>query len=550
VAHLRLFKGNRPHRVELTGESYVIGRGHGCDITLDSDAVSRRHARIARCDQAFHVEDLGSRNKTYLNGTLVTAPTPLVDNDIIRICSHHIIFLSDSTTDSSKFQVILKKGTEDSTRIRLLHHAQPEGSDLGLHQQARPREKLEALLEINRAFSGVCRSEMLLARVLDCLFSIFPQTDRCYILIRNELTGEPTVKTGRNRQGSPDPTPRLSRTILYHVFDQGEALLAEDALHDPQLGQHGSVMANLIHSIMCAPLPGEGPEPSGAIWMHTEDANRSFGEGDLDLLVSVASMVRLGLQRVRMHDQLLEHDRRLGESEAGRNIQQTFLPYDWPSVPGFRFYANCRPALSVGGDYFGFMKLPGHRIAIALADVSGNGMAAALLMARLSSELRFAAINSADPVAAVQSLNQLLAQDWPPDRFVTLLYSELNHATNTLTLVNAGHMPPLLRKASGSIQTIGDRASGPPLNSAATYPFQALTLQLECGELVLFYTDGLVDSQNPRMERFGLERLKQTLAKSSADPGQAGDSIMQSAAQFLEGNPQLDDLALVCFGRD
>jgi serine phosphatase RsbU (regulator of sigma subunit) len=284
--------------------------------------------------------------------------------------------------------------------------------------------------------------------------------------------------------------------------------------------------------------------------MHTENASRSFGEGDLDLLVSVASMVRLGLQRVCMHDQLLEHDRRVGESEAGRNIQQTFLPLDWPSIPGFRFYSNCRPALSVGGDYFGFIKLPGPRIAIALADVSGNGMAAALLMARLSSELRFAAINSTEPVAAVQSLNQLLTADWPPDRFVTLLYSELNYAANTLTLVNAGHMPPLLRAPDGGIRTMGERASGPPLNAAANYPFEALTLPLECGELVLFYTDGLVDAQNSRLEPFGIKRLTQTLRQANADPGQAGDSIMRAVAQFLEGNPQLDDLALVCFGRD
>jgi serine phosphatase RsbU (regulator of sigma subunit) len=549
VPHLRLFRGNRPQRIELTEENYTLGRSHSCQIVLESDAVSRRHARIARrANDLYELEDLGSRNKTYLNGTLVTAPTELCDNDIIRICNHHIIFLSDSTTDSSKFQVTLRGGKDDSTRIKLLHEAQADGSDLGLDEQARPREKLEALLEINRAFASVCRSETLLARVLDCLFRIFPQSDRCYILMRSEHTGDPVVKAGRNRHGPPDTTPRLSQTILHHVFDQGQALLAEDAMHDPHLGQQGSIMINQIHSIMCVPLPGEGAVPGGAIWLHTEDTARQFGEGALDLLVSVASMVSLGLRRARLHDQLLEHDRRMGESEAGRNIQQTFLPLDWPSVPGWRFYANCRTASSVGGDYFGFIQLPAERIAIALGDVSGNGMAAALLMARLSSELRFAVINSVGAAAAVRSLNHILRAAWPDDRFVTLLYAELNRATGMLDLVNAGHLPPLIRSASGSVKYVDEGCSGPPLN-AADHPFQTLTVQLLPGETMLFHTDGLIDARNPRHERFGPERLRQTFAAASADPGQAGDAIMQAVSQFLEGGPQLDDMALVCFSR-
>lgn len=550
MAHLRYFRSNRPLRVELTQDSYTLGRSHACDVVLDSDAVSRQHARIERRGDVFVLEDLGSRNKTYLNGNLVTAAIELADNDIIRICNHHIIFLCDSTNDSSKFQVILKRGTADSTRVTLLHEATPEGSDLGLDGQARPREKLEALLEISRAYSSVCRADTLLSRVTDCLFRIFPQTDRCYILMRHETSGEPVPRAGKNRRGQIDSTPRLSRTVLHHVFENGQSLVAEDALQDPNLSEHGSVFDNLIRSIMCVPLFDETNRTCGAIWLHTEERVRQFREADLDLLVSVASMVSHGLQRARLHEQLLEHDRRLGEAEAGRSIQQTFLPLDWPTVPGYRFYANCRPALSVGGDYYGFIQLPRSRLAIALADVSGNGMAAALLMARLSSELRFAAINSPNASSAVQSLNRILHAEWPPDRFVTLLYAELNCADGALTIVNAGHIPPLLRDAAGGTTAIGEARCGPPLNALPDCTFDSVSLRLEPGAMMLFYTDGITDAYNLKQQRFGGARLREIVRLGSNDPGQAGNEIIHEVQQFLEGAPQRDDIALVCFGRD
>jgi serine phosphatase RsbU (regulator of sigma subunit) len=549
VAHLRLFRGNQPQRIELTQDRCVFGRSHTCDVVLDSDAVSRRHACIERRGDVYILEDLGSRNKTFLNGNQITSAAELGDNDIIRICNHHIVFLYDSTSDSSKFQVIAKNGVDDSARIKLVHDARTDGSELGMDAQARINEKLQALLEINQAFSTICRSETLMTRVLDCLFRIFPQADRCYILTRNEPNGVPVPRASKNRNGTSDLTPRLSQSILHHVFDNGQALLAEDALHDPKLAQHGSVMANLIHSIMCAPLFVDDGGPVGAIWLHTEAGTRLFAEADLDVLVSVASMVGLGLQRARMHEQLLEHDRRLREAEAGRMIQQSFLPLDWPTVPGFRFYANCRPAFTVGGDYFSFLHLPNGRIAIALGDVSGTGMASALLMARLSGEVRFAAINSFSAAETVQALNRILQSHWPQDRFITLLYAELDRDEMSVTLVNAGHRSPLLRDRHGVVSQLGEGGYGPPLNVTESHRYESVTIPLELGELLLFYSNGVVDATNNAQERFGQTRLEEVFGKARLDPGDAGEAVLKAVDQFVKDGPQTDDLALVCFGR-
>lgn len=549
MAHLRLFKGNRPHRIELTEESYTIGRHHGCQVILDNDAVSRRHARIVLKGDAFFLEDLQSRNKTYLNGNLVQSPTALGDNDIIRICNHHIIFLTDSTTDSSRQQVILTGGKEDSTRIKAVHDTVGRSSDLGLVEGARPREKLQALREISSTLVAVLRVDELTGRVLDSLFKIFPQCDRGYVLLKGEDGNEPIPRATKSRLGTPDASIRISRTVLNQVFENGRALLAEDAYHDPKLGSQGSITDNLIHSIMCVPLKAQAQKPIGAIWLHTEDRLRQFKEEDLDLLVSVAGMVGVALERARLHEELLLQDRIRNEILTGQKIQQTFLPIDWPFIEGFRFYANNEPAQTVGGDYFGFIQMPDNHLAITLGDVAGKGPSAALLMARLSSELRFAAINTPDPASAVRSLNRIILDDWPADRFVTLLYMLLDLNDLSLTLVNAGHMPPLFRDRDGHVHSVAGEWSGPPLNVIPEYNYEAVTLTFKHGGTILAYTDGVTDARNSLDVPFGLERLIRAYRDAPPDPTQAGAMVIEAVRRFAAGCPQFDDIALICFGR-
>jgi serine phosphatase RsbU (regulator of sigma subunit)/pSer/pThr/pTyr-binding forkhead associated (FHA) protein len=549
LAHLRFFEGNRPQRVELTGNSYTIGRHRECQVILDNDAVSRRHAHIVRKGDAYFLEDLGSRNRTYLNGNLVQGPTVLGDNDIIRVCNYNILFLTD-TTDDSRQQIVIVGGKEDSTRIKALRDTVSSGSDLGLVEDARPREKLESLREISRTLVAVLRVDEMTGRVLDSLFRIFPQCDRGYILLKSEDGREAIPRAIKNRRDDPDPNIRISRTVLNQVLGNCHAIIAEDATIDAKLAAQGSIADNFIHSIMCVPLIVRGSQPIGAIWLHTEDRRRQFKEEDLDLLVSVAGMVGVALERALLHEDLLLQDRIKNEILTGRKIQQTFLPIDWPFVHGYRFHADYEPAQSVGGDFYGFIHLPNERIVITLGDVAGKGMSAAMLMARLTSELRFAAINNPDPAAAVRSLNRIIEQEWPGDRFVTLLYMLLDLQDHSMSLVNAGHMPPLFRGSAGQVLPVAGELSGPPLNTASGYDYEAVTLTFKHGGTILAYTDGVTDARNLADASFGMDRLIQAYQDAPTDPTQAGAAVIQAVRRFADGCPQFDDIAMICFGRE
>jgi serine phosphatase RsbU (regulator of sigma subunit)/pSer/pThr/pTyr-binding forkhead associated (FHA) protein len=549
LAHLRLFEGNRPRRVELTGDSYTIGRHRDCQVILDNDAVSRHHARIVRQGDTYFLEDLGSRNRTYLNGNLVHEMTPLGDNDIIRVCNYNILFLSD-TTDDSRQQIIVVGGKDDSTRIRALRDTISTGSDLGLVEDARPHEKLESLREISRTLVAVLRVEEMTRRVLDSLFRIFSQCDRGYILLKSEDGSEAVPRAIKNRRDDTDPNVRISRTVLNQVLGNRHAIIAEDATLDSKLGSQGSIADNFIHSIMCVPLMVRGAKPIGAIWLHTEDQRRQFKEEDLDLLVSIAGMVGIALERAILHEDLLLQDRIKNEILAGRKIQQNFLPIDWPFVHGYRFYADYEPAQSVGGDFYGFIPLPNDRIAITLGDVAGKGLSAALLMARLTSELRFAAINNPDPAAAIRSLNRIIETEWPDDRFVTLLFMLLDLEDHSMSLVNAGHMPPLFRGNDGHVLPVAAEQSGPPLNTASGYNYEAVTLTFRHGGTILAYTDGVTDARNLADASFGPDRLIRAYQDAPPDPTQAGAAVIQAVRRFATGCPQFDDIALLCFGRE
>src|SRR5262249_10491161 len=159
-------------------------------------------------------------------------------------------------------------------------------------------------------------------------------------------------------------------------------------------------------------------------------------------------------------------------------------------------------AYSVGGDYYGFVELPENRLAISLGDVSGKGMPAAMLMARLSSDIRFAAITEPNPGAAVRLGNRSLSEAGLRDKFGTRLYMVLDSRKHCLSVVNAGHMAVMIRKLNGDIEEIGEEKAGLPLNVAPDpdYEYQTVTYPLEPGTTALVYTDGVSEAMNPAGE--------------------------------------------------
>src|SRR5262249_18389493 len=196
---------------------------------------------------------------------------------------------------------------------------------------------------------------------------------------------------------------------------------------------------------------------------------------DLDVLLCCCGEAARAVELARLHE-----ERR--DLEAATRIQQSFLPAERPKLPGLRFFDCYLPARHVGGDYYDYVSLPGERLAGALGDVAGKGVSAALLMARLSAEARFCLATAPTVPDAVRQLNKALARGFGDDRFVSFVVLVLDLRRNTMTLVNAGHLPPLRRRAGQpEVEAVGEEVIGLPL-AGIDRPYEQAGVPLERGD--------------------------------------------------------------------
>jgi serine phosphatase RsbU (regulator of sigma subunit) len=308
------------------------------------------------------------------------------------------------------------------------------------------------------------------------------------------------IKDRRSESGSSLTLAPISRTIAARVMSEGKAILSTDADEDPELS--ASILEASVCSMMTVPLVGPSRTPVGIIHIDTTDADRRFGQDDLEVLISVATVAGQAVEHARVHQASLKLDRRERELSTAREVQLHFLPQKRPDVPGYKFFDYYRAADDVGGDYFGYVALPDGRWAIAVGDVSGKGVSAALMMARLCSEVRYCLVTSASPVEAVARLNRDLIDPTLDDRFVTFLLGVLDPAKHTLTVVNAGHMPPIVRRwTSGAVDQIGVLEAGPPLGFDVASQFAATSVTIEPGDAIVMYTDGISEATNAKEQR-------------------------------------------------
>jgi len=301
--------------------------------------------------------------------------------------------------------------------------------------------------------------------------------------------------------------------------------------------------------MICAPMIGSDGEPLGVIQIDTLNQRSRFMDEDLEVLAGVASQAAVALDNAKMHAQVVAQQALQRDLELARRMQRALLPSQPPQMPGYYFFDYYQAARQVGGDYYDYIQLPGGRVAVIVGDVAGKGIAAALLMARLSSDVRFALASEADPAKAIQRINEGFANnDWQ-DKFVTMIVALLNPETNELTIVNAGHMAPLLRTADGAVEELGGDEAGLPLGVSDEFEYQSLSRMLKPGDFVTLFTDGLSEAMNADRELYGLERLTKQVSAPAVSVVGLGQHLLDNVREFVGGVPQSDDMCLACFGR-
>jgi serine phosphatase RsbU (regulator of sigma subunit) len=299
-------------------------------------------------------------------------------------------------------------------------------------------------------------------------------------------------------------------------------------------------------------LASEDGRALGVIQLDTQDRGKKFTEEDLKLLFSVARQAFIALENARLHEDLLARDRMRRELQLAHQVQLSFLPAKLPEVPGYQFFAHYEAAEAIGGDYYGFIPLPSRQsLALMMGDVAGKGVAAALLMAKISADARFCMLSEAGPAQAVTKLNQLLHEAGQTDRFVTLIAAVLDPREHGVTLVNAGHLTPLVyRKATGKIEEAMDREGvGLPLGVLEEQVYTACRVPLHPGDCVLAFTDGFTEAMDTQNNQIGLKGIHTALQGGPLPPQALGERIVKLVKQHAAGRSQHDDMTLVCLGR-
>jgi phosphoserine phosphatase RsbU/P len=547
--------GDESVRFELKKADTVLGRHPECDVVIDAGAISRYHAKIVFNDGGYWIEDLKSRNGTFVNGQMIGGPTRLQESDQIRICDVELAFYSGERPEflgpdndsSSAFGFLAEDEDAHSTQQLSGVEVRTDASG-SVRLSASAETKLAALLQINQDLGRALKLDEVLPRVLESLFKVFPQADRGFIvLVDSEGRLVPRWMKAR-RAGDEEGSVRISRTIVRKVMESGQPILSIDAASDERFQMSESIADFRIRSMICAPLLDSDGGRLGALQIDTCDQRHRFGEDEIDVLAAVASQAGIAIHNAQLHEQSLRQLEVEQDLKLATDVQRVFLPAGPPKLDGYSFSAFYQAAMHIGGDYYDYIRLSDGRVGVVVADVVGHGVAAAMYMAKLSAETRFLLAREKDPAVAVMKLNDCMSQ-LQVERFVTFLLVVVDRDDHTLTILNAGHMAPIVRGIDGTTREPGEEESGLPMAIAEGLEYEAVTVKIEPGEIVVLYTDGVNEAMDGDGELFSIDRVRQLVAQGGS-PEIVTERIITTLKEFTGMKPQDDDICVVAIGRD
>jgi sigma-B regulation protein RsbU (phosphoserine phosphatase) len=410
-------------------------------------------------------------------------------------------------------------------------------------------KRLSTLIDVNALISSTLNLDQILENVMVISKQVM-NADASSLMLIDERTNELVYQVALGKVGEKlkqEFRLKLGQGIAGTVAQEGKPLLLADAYTHPKFHRaHDDATGYRTKSMITVPLK-VGGRITGVAQVINRLDDEAFDQDDLDLFIALCSLAAIAIDNAKMHKSLMEKQRLVKDMEFARTVQESFLPQKMPEVAGYQFSAHYTPAQEVGGDFYDFIQLGRDRSGIVIGDVSGKGVPAALYMAKLGSDLRTLAFIEKDPASALARLNDLLAERSRRGMFATLLYIELDPGSGKLTLSNAGHLPPIIKKADGSVKKLAP-AGGSPLGILPGMKFGQETALLGPGDTIILYTDGIIEAMNARDELYGYERFEALILRSTTVPDGLKSAIIADVNKFTGLSPQHDDMTLVCFG--
>ncbi|MGB8509423.1 MAG: GAF domain-containing SpoIIE family protein phosphatase [Pyrinomonadaceae bacterium] len=413
-------------------------------------------------------------------------------------------------------------------------------------------DKLRLLLDITKKISRSLKLDEVLALVMDTLDSLLPYDAAGIYLIKPDPQEATTSGTdvdvslrfhaeavrGYDIEELMELNLKAGEGLISYVAHTGEAILVPDVRHDPRYFNARKV----TRSEMVAPIISND-EVIGVFDLESDELN-AYTTDDREVLLLLASQVAIIIEKAMLHEQLVEKKRLEAQLEVARHVQLSLLPQHDPILEGFDISAYNFSTEEVSGDYYDFVKVYDDQLGLVIADVSGKGIPASLLMAFLRASLRAAIHIGYAPHVAMSKVNQLLKESVEPHQYVTAFYGMLDATNRTLAYVNAGHNPPLLMDTEGNSRFIERGAQ--PLGMFRETRYYEYYLPIEQGQILLLYTDGATEALSLAGEEYGRDRLAAAvLASRDSTARQMIDFIYGDILEWTGGRGADDDVTFV-----
>jgi serine phosphatase RsbU (regulator of sigma subunit) len=527
-----------PFRQQLSGAAVTIGRASDCTIPIKDRYLSRRHAEIVLANGEWTLKDCGSANGTYLNGNRVERDYPLKNGDRIRLGDTEIVFISsEHTTDRMLAVPDSGGGSTISIPIHEIELA-PEEQDVS---------RLQTLTLLAREMIEDRPMNELFGFIVDRIMEHLRPSRAAIGLLASD--GRSFVNVEVRRQDRSDASDlTISHTLLSEVVEGKKALAFMDVMIDEKLSRAQSIIMQGIHSILAAPLL-IGDTVVGMLYVDYIFNQTTISEDDVRLVGQIARFAAMKLEQTRLRESALQKRLMDEELKTASTIQRGLLAPAPLGVPNFTFAGLNRPCRSVSGDYFDFIVRPDGKVYFVIADVSGKGITAGLMMAGLQAAFRIFCKTDPDPATLVSQINVALREILPQSKFVTLFLGCVDITAGIIEYANAGHTPPLLVRKDG----VSELAETDLLLGVVTRAdYRTQKLEMSAGDALVLFTDGVSEAENAEGTLLGMNVLSETLAKLHGSHAEAFASAVEQAvfAHVGEADALGDDVTLVVVARN
>ncbi len=527
MVEIQIVWGGESHSFSLDDGEHDVGRASDSAVQIPVPRVSKQHAMLRVDGDTLTVRDLGSTNGTEVNGVRIGGDEVDVPKGTLVSFAGAMLRRAGSMSSTAAHKLEIVGNVNTMIRYNMSE---------GYSDAARDR-----IVDLSSGLFELLASEQGAGEVEKAACKFVAQSVKSDRVVMLTDQGEGTnIDVSAQWTRNPDERDaplQISRTIINQVTRARDSVLVSNPLEDQKYAAQQSIMALNLRSAMAAPL-FDNERVRGILYVDTTQASVQYGQADLEVLTATANAVAVKLRNIRFESEL----------ETAAKIQRAMIPETVFSPDGYELDAYQVMCRAVGGDLYHSFPRPNGKVLLALGDVSGKGVPAALAMSAATVLVGLLGEITGDLVELTQYFHNQLFRSLAPEQFITMFLAELDVATGGLRYVNAGHEPPLVLREDGTFDEL--ESTGLPIAMIEEVVPVAGEAELRPGDLMVMFSDGIPEATTDGDSFLGLDVVKKIMVDHRDEPLESiRERIVSAVADFLGGEPNSDDVTLMLLRR-